>query len=104
MKKAERGMVKYAPYQSLVEQSTYLASMRKRRQQVEKKVLLEDEAERINEVLSACDGSELIVSYWDGGFIRQEEGVVNKIDPYRRLICVNDTWISLRSLQSVERK
>ncbi len=104
MKKEERGMVKYAPYQSLVEQSTYLARMRQRRQRVEKKSLFSDEAETINELLTAGDGGTLSITYWSDGFMHQEEGAIQKIDPFARVIYINGITIPLSALQHVERK
>ncbi|MBE6127089.1 MAG: YolD-like family protein [Erysipelotrichaceae bacterium] len=104
MKNAERGMVKYAPYKSLVEQSSYLATMRARRAQVEKRVFLDDEVERIDEILTHCDDQPLIVFYWKNGFIHKEEGLISKIDPYARVISINETVIPLDDLQGIERK
>ena len=104
MKNVERGMVKYAPYKSLVEQSSYLATMRARRAQVEKRVFLNDEAERIDEILTHCDDQTLVVFYWKNGFIHKEEGLISKIDPYARVIYINEVVIPLGDLQGIERK
>ena len=104
MKHEDRGMVKYAPYQSLVEQASSLARMRSARTRVERKVLSDDEQERINEILSNYEGEELILSYWANGRVYQEEGILLGIDVYRRTLHINEVRVPLDDIQSLERK
>lgn len=104
MKNANRGMVKYAPYQSLVEQAKSLAAMRERKSHVEKRVLLEDEASAINEILRNYDGEVILAAYWKRGSVLETEGVIDVIDAFERVIWVNGERIPLKDLQSLNRK
>ena len=104
MKQSDRGMVKYAPYQSLVEQASYLAKMRARRQKVEKKLLAEEEAEEINDILVHYDDEPVSLTYWENGIVYERTGVIFKIDATRRRLNIEGTWIDFSSLQSLKRK
>ena len=104
MSHVDRGMVRYAPYQSLVEQSSALARMREERSRVERKILSPDEAEAINEILTHYEGEEVRLSYWKMGRIFFEEGIMDQIDVFARVIYINGLRVSLASLQSLERK
>ena len=104
MKNADRGMVKYAPYQSLVEQAKSLAAMRERKSRVEKRILLEDEASAIDEILRNYDGEVILAVYWKRGSVLETEGVIDIIDAFERVIWVNGERIPLKDLQSLNRK
>jgi len=104
MKDVDRGMVKYAPYQSLVEQSFALARMRQSKSLVEKKLISVDEAEQINEILTQYDGEVVRVGYWRRGQVFMEEGTIDHIDCVERSLWINGIRIFLTELQSLERK
>ena len=99
-----RGMVKYAPYQSLVEQGKALAKMRYERQNIEKKHLSNDAAEEINEILTHYDGEEITLTYFRAGRIYEEHGTIERIDVYRKILVINGIDVALSSLQSLCRK
>ena len=101
MRHEDRGMVKYAPYKSLVEQATYLARIQEEYKYVEKRQLSQDQAEEINEILTHYDGEVIRIEYWKSGKILQECGVIWKIDPFQRMIYINETKIALNALQSL---
>ena len=104
MKNANRGMVKYAPYQSLVEQAKSLAAMRERKSHVEKRVLLEDEAYAIDEILRNYDGELVEVVYFKHGRNQILEGVIDRIDAFERVLWIGGEKIPLKDLQSLNRK
>lgn len=100
----ERGMVKYAPYQSLVEQGTYLRRMRAEKQRVEKKILFPDEAEEINEILMEYQGGDIELSWWKNGKIYTYCGKILKIDPQNKTLHLADGIVELSSLQSLRKR
>ena len=104
MKDADRGMVKYAPYQSLVEQAKYLAAMRKQRSYVEKRHLSQDVAAEINEILIHYDGEEVVLEYWRQGQVIMVEGTILRIDTYSKSLCIGEHRIPFQDLQSLKRK
>ncbi|MCR5348753.1 MAG: YolD-like family protein [Bacilli bacterium] len=104
MKQSDRGMVRYAPYQSLVEQAKFLSAMRRSKQRVEQKTLMEDDAEAINEVLSNYQGEEIVLDYFQSGVIRHVEGTISRIDTIEGVLWVDGKRIPLPSLQALNRK
>ena len=99
----DRGMMKWAPYQSLIEQSTYLAEMRRERQKVPKPLISSDRAEEINEILCTYEGETILVKVWENGFLSDLEGIISKIDPFNRQIEVAEKRISFSSIINLVR-
>lgn len=102
MREGERGMVKYAPYQSLTAQATALAKMRRQKQYVEKPLLSHDKAEEINQALVNYSGGDIVLVYWRAGEIRRIEGVIRKIDTTFHQIYIEDMRVSLFDIVDVE--
>lgn len=103
MSNEERGMVKYAPYQSLVEHGKALAKMRQEKQKASRRVLLESEAEKINDILTHYHGESVVLAYWRNGFVYEETGVLQQIDAVNRRIQINGIFVSFREFQSLKR-
>ena len=101
---SERGMKKWAPYKSLVEQEKYLKKAHDDNQKVERPQLSSDEAELINEILVNYQGEELIITYWRDNKINTISTVLKKIDVINKKIILPD-WktISLTELINLER-
>ncbi len=98
MSKLERGMVKWAPYKSLVEQATYLAKMRNEKNKVDKPRISSDQADDINRILTEYSGERVYAKYWKNGYIYEVYGQIDKIETYERYIVVDETRIYLSSL------
>ena len=77
---SERGMKKWAPYKSLVEQEKYLKKAQDDNQKVSRPTISSDEAEIINEILVNYQGEELIIAYWRNDKINTVSSILKKID------------------------
>ena len=77
---SERGMKKWAPYKSLVEQEKYLKKAQDDNQKVSRPTISSDEAEIINEILVNYQGEELIITYWRNEKINTVSSILKKID------------------------
>ena len=77
---SERGMKKWAPYKSLVEQEKYLKKAQEDNQKVSRPTISSDEAEIINEILVNYQGEELIITYWRNEKINTVSSILKKID------------------------
>ena len=101
---SERGMKKWAPYKSLVEQEKYLKKASDNNQKVERPQLSSDEAELINEILVNYQGEELIITYWRNDKINTISTVLKKIDVINKKIILPDRkTISFMELINLER-
>jgi hypothetical protein len=99
----DRGMVKWAPYQSLVEQATSLAFMRRQKAKVAKPQLSNEAAEEINEILVDYCDEEVTAKYWRDGFFYEATGPISRIDTVFRYLVIGETKIELRSLVALTR-
>ena len=102
MREGERGMVKYAPYQSLTAQAEVLARMREEKRYVEKPLISYDKAEEINRALTEYDGEEITLVYWKAGRIERVSGHIRKIDPVFHAIYIDEFRLSLTSIIDIE--
>ena len=83
---SERGMKKWAPYKSLIEQEKYLKKAHQDNEVIARPVISSDEAEEINEILVNYHGEELEVSYWRNDKINTVSTILVKIDPVNKKI------------------
>ena len=101
---SERGMKKWAPYKSLIEQEKYLKKAHDRNDKPVRPQISSDEAEEINEILVNYHGEELLISYWRNEQINTVSAILKKIDPENKKIVLPDRKTILFSeLISVER-
>ena len=82
----DRGMKKWAPYKSLIEQEKYLKKAHQDNEVIARPVISSDEAEEINEILVNYYGEELEVSYWRNDKINTISTILVKIDPVNKKI------------------
>ena len=83
---SERGMKKWAPYKSLIEQEKYLKKAHKDNEVIERPIMSSDEADEINEILVNYHGEELEISYWRNNKINTVSTILAKIDPANKKI------------------
>lgn len=83
---SERGMKKWAPYKSLIEQEKYLKKAHQDNEVVKRPVISSDEAENINEILVNYHGEELEISFWRNEKINTVSTILIKVDPVNKKI------------------
>lgn len=96
-----RGMIKWAPFQSLKEQSIYLHEMEKNRKKVPKPILSEDQMSEINDSLTYYNNEVVVVVYYKNGFIKQIKGRIKKIDPTFKYLLIEEIKISFDNLLDI---
>ena len=101
---SERGMKKWAPYKSLIEQEKYLKKAKQDNDKQVRPQISSDEAENINEILVNYHGEELEITYWRNEKINTVSSVLVKIDPENKKIVLPDRkTIYFKELISIER-
>ena len=83
---SERGMKKWAPYKSLIEQEKYLKKAHDNNNKQTRPQISSDEAEMINEILTNYQGEELEISYWRNEKINTISSILVKIDVVNKKI------------------
>ena len=101
---SERGMKKWAPYKSLIEQEKYLKKASQKNEKQERPQISSDEAENINEILVNYNGEELEITYWRNEKINTISSILVKIDPENKKIVLPERKaIYFKELISIER-
>ena len=77
---SDRGMKKWAPFSSLIEQSTVLNEMFYEKHKQEKPSISKERAEKINQILSNYNGQKLRIKYFYDGYIYELVTTIKRID------------------------
>ena len=69
---SDRGMKKWAPFSSLIEQATCLEQMKYERNKIPKPVLTDDQKEKIEYVLQTYQKSQTVkIKFYNDGYIQK---------------------------------
>ena len=75
---SDRGMVKWMPYKSLVEQTSFLARMRYEKNKKPRPHISSDRAREINEILVTYEGEEVAARYYHDGYLYDLTGRISR--------------------------
>jgi len=101
---SERGMKKWAPYKSLIEQEKYLKKASQNNEKQVRPQISSDEAENINEILVNYHGEELEISYWRNDKINTISSILVKVDAENKKIVLPERrTIYFKELIGLER-
>ncbi len=100
---ADRGMMKWMPYQSLVEQGTFLRRMRYEKNKVERPRISSERANDINDILTTYGGEEVKARYYEDGYLFDLSGHIDKIDAVWHYLSINGKKIQFVNLINLER-
>ena len=101
---SERGMKKWAPYKSLIEQEKYLKKASDNNEKQVRPQISSDEAEIINEILVNYHGEELLITYWRNEKINIMSAILVKIDAEnKKIVLPNRRTIYFSELISLEK-
>lgn len=87
---SDRGMKKWAPFASLIEQSVCLEEMRYKKNKTEKPKISNERAEKINSILANYQKEEVTITYFYDGYLYDVTGVIQRIDSSKRVLRIND--------------
>lgn len=100
---SDRGMKKWAPYKSLIEQEVFINKMRVNKNKIEKPILCEEEIEKINYYLTEKHCKTLIFSIFEDGYIYKIQTKIKTIDQYTKsIVFENNLKINLYDLIDIE--
>lgn len=95
---SDRGMKKWAPFSSLIEQATCLEKMRYEKNKIEKPKISSDVAQKINFILLNCLGEEITVVFYYNGYLYTIKSKLLKVNKLKKSIELNDGEISLKDI------
>ena len=80
---SDRGMKKWAPFSSLIEQATCLEEMKYQRNKIAKPILTEDQVEKINFVLQSYKKGQIVnIKFYNDGYLYIVSTSIKRIDLY----------------------
>ena len=100
---SDRGMKKWAPYSSLIEQATCLEEMRYQRNKIAKPELSEDQKEKINYALQNYKkGNEINIKFFHDGYLYIAKTEIKRIDLENRQLILSNGKLSLFDILDIE--
>ena len=99
----ERGMKKYLPFSSLIEQSDELEKMLYEKHKISKPLISNENATKIDRILRTYNPNELyrFKLYFDG-YIYSYFGKIKKIDNYKKVIYFKDFYLPIKNIIDIE--
>ena len=100
---SDRGMKKWAPFSSLIEQATCLEQMRYERNKIEKPVLTDDQMEKINYVLQNYrKGQTVKIKFYNDGYLYFIETQIKRIDLENRYLILTNGKLRFEDLIDID--
>lgn len=100
---ADRGMKKWLPFASLVEQGEYLSKMMYEKYKIDKPLILEDASEIIDKILKDYDFNEVLsLKIFYDGYIYKVVDKITFIDKNKKLVYFTNFYIPINNILSIE--
>ena len=100
----DRGMKKWAPFSSLIEQQDFLKEMHYQKEKTEKPIMSVDTEEKINEILSHYQKGELLkITYYFDGYQYTITKAIKSIDQYKRVLKFDNGTLPFNLIVDIER-
>lgn len=99
----DRGMKKYLPFSSLVEQKEYLDKMLYEKRKIDKPKISTEQAEKINYILKNYIKGEIYnFSLYVDGYLYNYKGTILNINLNKRLIYFKDFYLPINAIINIE--
>lgn len=87
-----RGMVKWQPFKTMPEQYERLEQYVEDQNKIDKPLLSDDQLYELNETLmfKMLNDPEVIISYYERGYIKNIEGYILKVDDYEQMLYLDE--------------
>jgi len=100
---SDRGMKKWAPYSSLIEQATCLEQMRYERNKIEKPILTEDQIEKINYSLVSYKKGQIIkIKFFYDGYLYEINTSIKRIDLENKQLILASGKLNFSNIIDIE--
>ena len=100
---SDRGMKKWAPYSSLIEQATCLEEMKYQRNKIAKPILTEDQMEKINFALQSYKKGQYInIKFYNDGYLYIINTTIKRIDLENRKLILENGKLDLSNIIDIE--
>ncbi len=100
----DRKMMKWMPFNALLEQGDHIVDLLNGRTKKEMPILSIDQQSELNYKLEVAYlfKNEVIIKYFRDGAIYEIEGVISRTDIYNKLIFVDEAFVSALQIINIE--
>lgn len=100
---SDRGMKKWAPFSSLIEQATCLEEMKYQRNKIAKPVLTKDQIEKINFVLQSYKKGQIVnIKFYNDGYLYIVSTSIKRIDLENRKLILEKGKLDFSNLIDID--
>ena len=100
---SDRGMKKWAPFSSLIEQATCLEQMRYERNKIDKPILSQDQMEKIEYTLQSYKkGQTVKIKFYHDGYLYETETQIKRIDLENRCLILTNGKLKFENLIDID--
>ena len=100
---SNRGMKKWAPFSSLIEQATCLEQMKYQRNKIERPILTEDRKEKINYVLQSYEKEQIVkIEFFNDGYLYFINTTIKRIDLENRKLILEHGKLDFINLIDID--
>ena len=100
---SDRGMKKWAPFSSLIEQATCLEQMKYERNKIPKPVLTDDQKEKIEYVLQTYQkGQTVKIKFYNDGYLYVIETQIKRIDIENRCLVLANGKLKFENIIDID--
>ena len=100
----DRKMMKWMPFNALLEQGDHLQDLLNGRSKKEMPLLSEDQQSELNYKLEVAYlfKNEVLITYYRDGAIYKIEGIITRTDIYNKLIFIDEAFVSALQIINIE--
>jgi hypothetical protein len=98
---SDRGMKKWAPYASLIEQKGTISKMKNHREKVKKPQLSQEMANEINESLLRAKDQNVVIDYFFEGNKHRLAGLVTKMNYEQKWLMIEEFKLAFALILSI---
>lgn len=100
----DRKMMKWMPFNALLEQGDHLRELLNGRSKKEMPILSADQEEELNYKLEEAYlfKNKVQITYYRDSAIYEIEGIITRTDVYNKLIFINDSFVSALQIINIE--
>ena len=100
---SDRGMKKWAPFSSLIEQATCLEEMKYQRNKIEKPILTDDQKEKIEYVLQSYQKGQIVkIKFYNDGYLYIIETQIKRIDTENRCLVLTKGKLKFENIIDID--
>ncbi len=99
----DRKMMKWIPFNALMEQSEYISDLLHGRTRIEKPLLSPDQYDELNYNLEMAITfqSAVLIDYFENGEILQIDGIITRVDSYQKAIYLEEVELSIHAITKI---